>query len=389
MTYEPLAALAAEFWEWRLETSFRTADDIPRVDHTPGWLPEFTPESVTARHEVHRGFAERWAAMDVSGLPIPDQVDYRLLGSALNRVPWELDTLRSWERDAVFLTGQILGPWFDLLVQLPPFEADRQAGLLAVARSIPGRVALAQANLSRAGVADLARVAAGSLAHIGTQFPASVEALRAEFTPAIHADLLEATPPATSALVDFAAWLTDNADTMAASEPVGREKFVWFLRNVALIAEEPEELVRAAQQDYRRAVVAETITANKLRDLVPQTTFGSAEDQVARQAQQEQEVREFYERESLLSQPDSLGKYLIAPMPAYLEPLLWLGVTDDLTGDGRVDSDGVSYCPVPSADLPYFYIANARDPRLGIVHEGVHYKQLAMGWRHPDPIRRR
>ena len=33
---------------------------------------------------------------------------------------------------------------------------------------------------------------------------------------------------------------------------------------------------------------------------------------------------------------------------------------------------------------------NAKDPRTGIVHEGVpgHYFQLALSWAHPDPIRR-
>ena len=391
MTYAPLAALASEFWEWRLDTVFRTADDIPRVDHAPDWLPQFSPESIEARRLAHREFDARWRAMgaDAASLPIPDQVDYRLLGSALGRVPWELDTLRSWERDAVFLVGQILGPWFDLLVQLPPFSSERQAGLVFVAQSIPGQVAVARANLSRAGVADLARVAAADLAHIGEQFSASVAGLEEQFDPEQFAALRAAAPAAIEALEGFREWLLANAASMAANEPVGRERFVWFLRNVALIAEEPEELVRAAYQDYRRAVVAEAITANRNRDLVLQTSFGTVHDQVARQAAQEQEVREFYERESLLSQPDTLGKYLIAPMPSYLGPLKWLGVTDDLTFDTRVDTDGVSYAPVPSADLPYFYIANARDPRLGIVHEGVHYKQLALGWRHENPIRRR
>lgn len=389
MTYEPLTTLAAEFWQWRLATSFRTSDDIPRVDHAPGWVPDFTPESITARRDVHAEFAARWAALDVSGLPVPDQVDYRLLGSALNRVSWELDELRNWERDAVFLTGQVLGPWFDLLVELPPFSSERQAGLLAIVTGIPDRLALAQANLSRAGVGDLARVAAGLLADIEAQFTASVEGLRDYVDGAVFAGLVAATPAATSALARFGAWLGENADSMAVSVPVGRERFVWFLRNVALVAEEPEDLVRAARQDYRRAVMAETVTANRTRNLVPQTTFGSAHEQVEREAAQEQQVRDFSEREGLLSQPETLGKYLIAPMPPYLDSLSWLGVTDDLTGDDRLDADGVSYCPVPSADLPYFYIANARDPRLGIVHEGAHYKQLALGWRHPNPIRRR
>jgi uncharacterized protein (DUF885 family) len=76
-------------------------------------------------------------------------------------------------------------------------------------------------------------------------------------------------------------------------------------------------------------------------------------------------------------------------MPGYLEPLRFLGMTNDLTGPGRLAEDGVSYVPHPAPDLPYFYAANARDPRAGILHEGVHYQQLALAWRNARPVRRR
>ena len=48
----------------------------------------------------------------------------------------------------------------------------------------------------------------------------------------------------------------------------------------------------------------------------------------------------------------------------------------------------VYHVPEPSLDLGYFH-ANARDPRAGIIHEGVHYQQLALGYRHKNPLRRR
>jgi uncharacterized protein (DUF885 family) len=63
-------------------------------------------------------------------------------------------------------------------------------------------------------------------------------------------------------------------------------------------------------------------------------------------------------------------------------------MTDELTGPGRLDENGVAYVPEPGPDLPYFYAANARDPRAGIIHEGVHYQQLALSWRNRRPVRR-
>ena len=72
----------------------------------------------------------------LGALPVVTQVDHRLLGAAMARVHWELVVLRNWQRDAVFLTSQVLGPWFDLLLPPPPFDAARQSDLVRVLEAI-------------------------------------------------------------------------------------------------------------------------------------------------------------------------------------------------------------------------------------------------------------
>ncbi|WP_439593479.1 DUF885 family protein [Microbacterium sp.] len=389
MTTTDLIALSDDIARWAKSAAFRSSDDIPRIRRSPEWLPEFTPASIDERRVELARFRERLAAVSVTEGDVAAAVDARLLGSVLDRVEWDLDVLRNWERDAVFLVGQILGPWFDLLLPLPPYSADVERGLVVVARSIPERVRVARDNLSRAGVGDLARAASLELVDIDARFAASVAALQGVVSSDTLDELTAAAPAAGEALAGFATWLKVEAGDFAPSQPVGRDRFVWFLRHVALIADEPEDLVRAALQDYRRAVVAEVVTRNRFRDVPPAPLATSIEAQVARQAEQEAEVRAFSETEGLLSQPDTLQRYHVAPMPAYLEPLRFLGVSDDLTDEDRLDVDGVSYMPDPQPELPYFYAANARDPRLGIIHEGAHYKQLALSWANPDPIRRR
>ncbi|AZC14709.1 DUF885 family protein [Microbacterium sp. ABRD28] len=386
---DALIALSNDIEEWARRAAFRSSDDIPRLRRDPRWLPDFTPASIEDRRRAVSEFRERLDALRIADGDVAGQVDLRLLRSVLNRMEWDTDVLRNWERDAVFLVGQILGPWFDLLLPRPPFAAEVQEGLIEVARSIPERVSLAEENLRRAGVADLARVAALELRGMRERFPASVEALDGVVAGDVLRELRLLAPAAGEALARFGEWLDAEASGFAPSVPVGREKFVWFLRNIAFIAEEPEELVRAALQDYRRAVLAETVTRNRFRDVAPDPIAATIDDQVQRQIVQEAEVRAFSEREGLLSQPDGLQRYHVAPMPAYLEPIRFLGVTDDLTDQDRLDQDGVSYMPPPRPDLPYFYAANARDPRLGIIHEGAHYKQLALSWANPDPVRRR
>ncbi|PYV07507.1 MAG: hypothetical protein DMG07_28615 [Acidobacteria bacterium] len=101
-------------------------------------------------------------------------------------------------------------------------------------------------------------------------------------------------------------------------------------------------------------------------------------------------VRDFLRDRGILDLPDWVGHYRNRVLPAYLAPLENLGVTDDLTSPSRRGEGAVSYIRPPSADLPFFAAASARDPRPILVHEGIpgHFLQLTLAWAHPDPLRR-
>ena len=54
--------------------------------------------------------------------------------------------------------------------------------------------------------------------------------------------------------------------------------------------------------------------------------------QIAREEQQEQEIRDFLEEKNILTVPAWVQHYRNLPYPAYLAPLGAFGVADDLTG---------------------------------------------------------
>ena len=110
-----------------------------------------------------------------------------------------------------------------------------------------------------------------------------------------------------------------------------------------------------------------------------------------REVIEEENARKFLEAKNILTVPGWVKHYRNLPLPAYLEPLSFMGVADDLTSATRLDEDGVSYIKPPSPELDYFSLSIAKDPRPLIVHEGVpgHYLQLALAWAHENPIRRR
>ena len=206
--------------------------------------------------------------------------------------------------------------------------------------------------------------------------------------PPRGADLWSAARDAASALDDFARWLAAALPGLPPAVPVGPEHYQWFLREVACVPLAISEIEAVGRREYDRAVWLELVHRNRATHVPEPPLPASAAEQCRAEDTAEAQVRAFYEREDLLSQPGRLGRYLALPMPAYLEPLRFLGVADELTGPARLTENGVAYVPGPGPGLPYFYAANARDPRAGIIHEGVHYQQLALSWGNPRPLRR-
>jgi hypothetical protein len=175
---------------------------------------------------------------------------------------------------------------------------------------------------------------------------------------------------------------------MPAQTAIGRPAYVEFLSRVALVPLSPEQIVAASQQELERALTFEAFEQQRNRDLPPLPLAANQAEQIAREASDEQAVRDFCEQHNLLSFPSWLRHYRYLPLPGYLAPLRGLGVTDDLTSPTRLADDGICYIPEPAPELPYFYLAMARDPRTLIAHEGVHYYQLTRSWAHDNPIRR-
>jgi len=160
---------------------------------------------------------------------------------------------------------------------------------------------------------------------------------------------------------------------------------------VALIPYTPDELLAQGRQAWNRAVAFDTLEQNRNRTLPELPLFKSSTEQIEASSRQEKEIRAFLKNQDLMSVPDWLMHYRNRALPAYLKPLQFMGVTDDLTSETRLNEDAYSYIPEPSADLPFFQRAAAMDPRPLMIHEGIpgHYMQLALSWAQADPVRRR
>ena len=388
--YSTLQTLAQKFWTWRAQHMPISYDDIPRIDRPPGWVPNWSAEAIASRRNDLAGFAEELASIDPSSWPINQQVDYRLISSAIARVRWELDVTRSHEVNPDFYVHQTLGAIFLLLLSPAPFDAERCKEIIARMRSIPSTVEHGKQNLADSAIRPFAMAAIDKVRDVRDRLNKVVAELKPFFEPNASVQLEQGKDEAVDALESFRDWLKAGLPKMSEDTAVGREAYCFFLSNVALMPFTPEQLLDSAKQEWERSVTFETFERIRNAGVPELPVFENQAAQIKREAELENDVRQFLEARNILSVPDWVKHYHNLPLPSYLAPLSFMGVTDDLTSANRLDQDGISYIKVPSPDLDYFSLSIARDPRPLIVHEGVpgHYLQLVLSWAHENPIRR-
>jgi len=380
--------LASDFWAWRAQTGPYTSDDVPRMERPLGLVRDWSAAGVAKQHKQLASFEERWRKLENRKATVSRQVDHRLVGSALSRVHWELDILKQWQRDPNFYIEQTVTAVAEALTVPGPYDDRHSREILDRFESIPGILQQAKQNLV-SPPAPFTKIAIASLANIRPRLEQVARALPPQTT--IDApEWLAACERAATALEEYGKWLQKALPSLPAESAIGREKYLWFLRNVALMPYAPEELVTEAEQEWRRAVAFELLERNRNRSVAPLVMASTLEEFIARNRTAEARVREFLEQKGILTLPPWLKHYTLRPLPAYLAPLADFTETDDFTSPSRLDQDGIRYVAPPSPSAGYFWMADAKDPRIQIVHEGTvgHYGQLCASWKNPDPIRR-
>ena len=380
--------LGSDFWTWRARYGQYTGDDVNRMERPSGVVRDWSAASVAGQRKELAAFDERWRKLADKTVPVPQQVDHRLLGSALARVHWELDVLRRWQRDPGFYIEQTLEPVGEALTVPAPYDEKQSREIMSRLDNIPEILRQAQENLV-SPPAPFAKMAIDSLAGIRPKLE-QVTTTLAPHTTIAAGDWQASADRAATALEAYRAWLKKVLPTLPAQSAIGRENYTWFLQNVALMTYTPEELVDRAEQEFRRAVTFEALEANRNRSAPPLVMTPTVEEFIARNRTREAEVREFLKQREVLTLPVWLQHYTLRLTPKYLAALGDFLETDDFTSPSRLDQDGIRYVAPPSPSTGYFWVADAKDPRIQIVHEGTvgHYGQLCASWKNPDPIRR-
>src|SRR5438477_1192995 len=382
----PLNKLADDFWTWRAKYAPFNGENGQRIE-SQSVMRDWSLASINKRRKDLAEFESRWKKIDASEWPIGRQVDYRLIGSALSRVHWELDVNPSWRRDPTFYISQTLTALVEALTVPAPYDEARSREILTRIDNIPSILEQGMQNLQNPP-APFARVAAQALENIRPHLHQMASAL-AKSTTSKEDELYTTTDRASDALEKYRTFLQQSIPSLPNETALGRDAYVFFLKKVALMPYSPEELLAMGRQEWSRAVAFEAYEANRNKKVSPLKITDTIHNWTKDAAGKEQEVRQFLESHDILTVPDWVQHYTLRATPDYLRAIGFTE-TDDFTSPSRLNENCIRYVPEPSDKLGYFWRATAMDPRPICVHEGIpgHYFQLCLSWKHENPIRR-
>jgi uncharacterized protein (DUF885 family) len=383
---DALEQLADDFWAWRAKHAPFTGDDVNRIER-PGGMRDWSRASIDQRRKDLAGFEGRWKKLNPAQWPIPKQVDYKLIGSALSRVRWELEVNPRWKRDPNFYIEQTLTALAEALTVPTPYDEARSHEILTRIENIPSVLQQGLENLDNPP-APFASVAVQNLDGIRYRLRTMASTLVGSTTLKPQ-ELNAAADRAADALEKFQERLKDKLPKLPQRTALGRDAYIWLLRNVALMRFTPEELLAMGRQEWNRAVAFEAYEKNRNKDVPPLKIATDINTWIKDAAEKELQIRKFLDERGILTVPKWVQHYTLRPTPEYLRAL---GFTehDDFTSPSRLNENCIRYVPEPSEKLGYFWRATAMDPRPITVHEGIpgHYFQLCLSWKNEDPIRR-
>lgn len=278
----PIAAQGAGHADLvRLFTDWRTFQKPRLVDG----VPDYTADAMAAQQRALPAFQRRLAAIDPSGWPASQQVDWHIVGAEMNGLDFDHRVIKPWANNPAFYVR--IFPWqsdqpareghfaygaIELWTYEFPLNAERAARLGAAVRAIPKLLDQATRNL----VGDKADVWTFGTRRIRQQ-SGELERLAARVGDSggtLRADLQRAKEASDA----FASWLDAQASSKRAPSGVGVENYNWYLKNVQLVPYTWQDEVAIVERELARAHAFLALEERRNAGLPQQVPIANADD---------------------------------------------------------------------------------------------------------------
>lgn len=260
-----------------------------RAFESPPWTdgaPDYTAERFEQRSRDFQRLRQRLEAIDPSGWPIPQQVDWHLVRAEMNGFDFNVRVLQPWVRDPAFyqtiwtyrsdVPGHE-GPTHHALTELWTYEfplsSAEEARLVADLEVIPPLMKQARRNLT-GNARELWITGIRNIRQQRETLDLIAEKTGDAAGPELKASL-EASRQATDELI---AWLEAEAPKKTGPSGIGKENYTWYQQNVHLVPMAWEDEVRLLERELHRAWASLELEEQRNRKLPPMKAAGSPEE---------------------------------------------------------------------------------------------------------------
>jgi uncharacterized protein (DUF885 family) len=352
--YDDLTSL---FTAWRAFQKPKIVDGVP----------DYTVNAMAAQQREIAAYQGRLAAIDPSGWPVKQQVDWQLVRAEMSGLDFDHRVLKPWATNPAFYVTLFSsqsdqpareGPWaagsIELWTYAFPLTGAAAQQLDAGIRVIPRLLQQAKTNL----VGDAKDLWVFGARRLKEQ-SADLAALAAR-TAAGPDPLKNDVQRAKEATDSFVSWLESQIPSKTGPAGIGIENYDWYLKHVQLVPYTWRDEVTIMERELARAHAFLALEEQRDAALPAQPPIASADDYQRRFNAAVSEYIAFLKDHGILSVRD------------YMDPAL--------------RARAGHFTPGPRE---FFTEVNYRDPEVMLTHD-YHWFDLARMAKdpHPNPIRR-
>lgn len=302
--YEDLVAL---FEDWR---------EFEKPPLVVG-IHDYSAKAMAAQHRALAKYQRRLAAIDTSGWPVAQRVDYHLVKAEMNGLDFDHRVRKPWANNPAFYVmifpeqsdtpaheGPVIHGFIDLWTYSFPLNEEHAAELSQRLRTIPKMLEQAKGNLTGNG-RDLWNAGIRSLKQQSDNLGALADKVAGS-----NQVLLDAIRSAREATDAFCAWIEKEAPNKNGPSGVGVENYNWYLQNVQLVPFTWQEEVAIMNRELARAHAALRLEEHRNRKLPQLEPIASAEEYDSRLNEAVTEYMAFLREQEIVSIRDYMDAAL-------------------------------------------------------------------------------
>jgi len=274
-------------------------------------VPDYTASAMAQQKKQIPKFEKRLAAIDPTGWPISQQVDYQIIRAEINGLRFEHRVLRSWARNPIFYAviqmsepdvpsreGPEIFGVLNIFEYSFPLDKNDQTVFKEKLSAIPKILSQAKQNLV---------IEAGDLWLFGIRQKknenAALDNLARSFDSS-NPDLAALTRQAQAAVEDFAIWLGKKHNGMKPFSGIGIAEYDRCMKEVHLVPYTYHQQLEMLERELQRHLSALALEEHRNRHLPPLTPAASLDEMLDRTKKSVAEFMDFLRNREIFTVPD-------------------------------------------------------------------------------------